>query len=201
MEFMYRAGDPRRPSTGIVATSVNSESAGEFSSQWRIALGWFFSSHPVDLSFPWCEATHVQGDYSGDGSGFHGENSEAIAPRLASDHGELRRQAVKERIRERILREEAEALALEAEVWLELMEERIPLLRRPTGACAKGSEGRAAPVAVLSSAKMLIGHKVCFSSLFLTRISLCSIVSSHSRSLMSPFPPPRPHQFQPICIV
>ncbi|XBJ11814.1 hypothetical protein VPH35_016453 [Triticum aestivum] len=73
----------------------------------------------------------------GDGAGYHGENS----PPPASDPDELRRRAAKERIRARILREEAEAMALEAEVRRELMEERARLLVGLAG----GSEHRAVP--------------------------------------------------------
>ncbi|XBJ19547.1 hypothetical protein VPH35_010511 [Triticum aestivum] len=65
----------------------------------------------------------------------------ATLPLPASDPDGLWRRAAKERIRERILREEAEALALEFEVWRELMEERASLLARLAG----GSETRAAP--------------------------------------------------------
>ncbi|KAF6996990.1 hypothetical protein CFC21_013256 [Triticum aestivum] len=83
-------------------------------------------------------ATRVHvGLVGGDGVGYHGESS----PPLLSDLDELRRRAGKERIRERILREEAEAMALEAEVRRELMEERASLLVRLAG----GSEHRAAP--------------------------------------------------------
>uniref|UniRef100_A0ACD5YZ95 Uncharacterized protein n=1 Tax=Avena sativa TaxID=4498 RepID=A0ACD5YZ95_AVESA len=131
MEFQYRAGDARSPSTvAAAATSANSESA----------------------------ATRVQDDYGGDGSGSHGENSEAVAPPPASDPAdELRRQAAKDRIRERILREEAETLALEAEVRRELMEELRSQLARSAraGACAKGSETRADS----TSLKTPIGHE------------------------------------------
>ncbi|VAH09613.1 unnamed protein product [Triticum turgidum subsp. durum] len=73
----------------------------------------------------------------GDGAGYHGENS----PPPASDPDELRRRAAKERIRARILREEAEAMALEAEVRRELMEERARLLVGLAGV----SEHRAVP--------------------------------------------------------
>uniref|UniRef100_R7W9T7 C2H2-type domain-containing protein n=1 Tax=Aegilops tauschii TaxID=37682 RepID=R7W9T7_AEGTA len=73
----------------------------------------------------------------GDGAGYHGENS----PPPASDPDELRRRAAKERIRARILREEAETMALEAEVRRELMEERARLLVGLAG----GSEHRAVP--------------------------------------------------------
>jgi hypothetical protein len=86
---------------------------------------------------------HV-GLVGGDGAGYHGESS----PPLASDPDELRRRAAKERIRERILREEAEAMALEAEVRHELMEERASLLAGLAG----GSEHRAAPA--VASLKM-----------------------------------------------
>uniref|UniRef100_A0ACD5Y5N3 Uncharacterized protein n=1 Tax=Avena sativa TaxID=4498 RepID=A0ACD5Y5N3_AVESA len=134
MEFQYRAGDARSPSTAAAATSVNSESV----------------------------ATRVQDDYGGDGSGYHGENSEAVAPLPASDPDDLRRQAAKDRIRERILREEAETLALEAEVRRELMEELRSQLARSAraGACAKGPEARAAPAADSPSLKTPIGHQV-----------------------------------------
>ncbi|KAM0890763.1 hypothetical protein ACQ4PT_026849 [Festuca glaucescens] len=78
--------------------------------------------------------------------GYHGENAGPVPP-PASDPDELWRQAAKARIRERILREEAE---LEAQVRRELMKERIPLLPsglgRSAGACvALGSVPTPAP--------------------------------------------------------
>ncbi|XP_048547434.1 uncharacterized protein LOC125526862 [Triticum urartu] len=110
MEFHFRAGEERCPSTGAAATSANSETA----------------------------ATRVNdGLVGGDGAGYHGESS----PPPASDPDDLRRRAAKERIRERILHEEAEAMALEFEVRRELMEERTSLLAQLAG----GSETRAAP--------------------------------------------------------
>ncbi|KAM3411982.1 hypothetical protein ACQJBY_003572 [Aegilops geniculata] len=81
----------------------------------------------------------------GGGAGYHGESSSP----LVSDLDEMRRREAKERIREQILREEAEAMALEAEVRRELMEERASLLAR----LADGSEYRAVPaVASLKTA-------------------------------------------------
>uniref|UniRef100_R7WDR0 C2H2-type domain-containing protein n=1 Tax=Aegilops tauschii TaxID=37682 RepID=R7WDR0_AEGTA len=60
-------------------------------------------------------ATRVHDGLVGcDGTGYHGES----LPPPASDPDGLRRRAAKERIRERILREEAEAMALEFEVRL-----------------------------------------------------------------------------------
>ncbi|XP_051190518.1 uncharacterized protein [Lolium perenne] len=136
MEFQYRAGDARARSpsrsTGAAATSANSESA----------------------------ATRVRDDYGGDRSGYDGESSEALAPRPASDPDELRRQAAKERIRERILREEAETLALEAEVRRELIEELRSQLARSAGASAKGSEAKATPAAHPPSLKTQIPREV-----------------------------------------
>ncbi|XP_048552805.1 uncharacterized protein LOC125533052 [Triticum urartu] len=83
-------------------------------------------------------ATRVHDGLVGcDGTGYHGES----LPPPASDPDGLRRRAAKERIRERILREEVEAMALEFEVRRELMEERASLLARLAG----GSETRAAP--------------------------------------------------------
>ncbi|KAF6985742.1 hypothetical protein CFC21_003567 [Triticum aestivum] len=110
MEFHFRAGEERCPSTGAAATSANSETA----------------------------ATRVNdGLVGGDSAGYHGESS----PPPALDPDDLRRRAAKERIRERILHEEAEAMALEFEVRRELMEERTSLLAQLAG----GSETRAAP--------------------------------------------------------
>ncbi|KAF6985741.1 hypothetical protein CFC21_003566 [Triticum aestivum] len=81
-------------------------------------------------------ATHVPNVLvAGDGAGYHGENS----PPPASDPDELRRRAAKERIRARILREEAEAMALEAEVRRELMEERARLLVGLAGVSEHGA--------------------------------------------------------------
>jgi hypothetical protein len=137
------------------------------------------------FSFPWREATRVQDHHGGDGSGYQGENSEALAPPPAPGPDELRRQAAKERIRERILREEAVTLALEAEVRRELMEE----LARSAGACAKGSEATPTP-----SLTMQIRHEVCFSSPVLMRIQfvgsfkkkkICWLILSRSRSVIS----------------
>ncbi|KAM0839594.1 hypothetical protein ACQ4PT_060224 [Festuca glaucescens] len=163
MEFQYRAGDARArsPSTGAAATSAHSESAGELSSldAGHLLLG-SSSFSLLIFSFPWCEATHVRDDYGGDGSGYDGENSEALAPRPASDPDKLRRQAAKERIRERILREEAETLALEAEVRRELIEELRSQLARSAGASAKGSEARTTPAADPPSLKTQIPHEV-----------------------------------------
>lgn len=91
-------------------------------------------------------ATRVHDGLVGcDGTGYHGESLPPQAvrslPPPASDPDGLRRRAAKERIRERILREEVEAMALEFEVRRELMEERASLLARLAG----GSETRAAP--------------------------------------------------------
>ncbi|KAM0836518.1 hypothetical protein ACQ4PT_062277 [Festuca glaucescens] len=162
MEFQYRAGDARArsPSTGAAATSSNSESAGELSSldAGYLFLGSSFLS--LIFSFPWCEATRVRDDYGGDGSGYDGENSEALAPLPASDPDELWRQAAKERIRERILREEAETLALEAEVRRELIEELRSQLARSAGGSAKGSKARATPAAHPPSLKTQIPREV-----------------------------------------
>ncbi|XP_044359163.1 uncharacterized protein [Triticum aestivum] len=69
------------------------------------------------------------------GEGYHGENS----PPPASDPDEQRRRAAKERIRARILREEAEAMALEAEVRRDLMEERARLLVGLAGVSEHGA--------------------------------------------------------------
>nr|XP_051185407.1 uncharacterized protein LOC127299478 [Lolium perenne] len=67
--------------------------------------------------------------------GYHGENAGPVPP-PASDPDELWRQAAKARIRERILREEAELEVLEAQVRRELMEERTPLLLSGLGRSA-----------------------------------------------------------------
>ncbi|XP_044981844.1 uncharacterized protein LOC123448875 [Hordeum vulgare subsp. vulgare] len=120
MEFHFRAGDERCPSTGTAATSANSETA----------------------------ATRVHdGPVGGDGAGYHGESS-APPP---SDPDELRRREAKEMIRERMLREDAEAakaMALEAEVRREVMEERASLLAGLAG----GSETlKTAPICHESS--------------------------------------------------
>ncbi|KAF6991252.1 hypothetical protein CFC21_008360 [Triticum aestivum] len=94
-------------------------------------------------------ATRVHvGLIGGDDAGYHGE----ISPPLVLDLDELQRRATKERIRERILREEAEAMALEAEVRRELMEERASLL---TG-LAGGSEHRAVPT--VASVKTVVPY-------------------------------------------
>lgn len=95
---------------------------------------------------------HV-GLIGGDDAGYHGE----ISPPLVSDLDELQRRATKERIRERILREEAEAMALEAEVRRELMEERASLL---TG-LAGGSEHRAVPTVASVKTVVPYFHEVC----------------------------------------
>ena len=106
---------------------------------------------PADLLIPFGEATHVPNVLvAGDGAGYHGENS----PPPASDPDELRRRAAKERIRARILREEAEAMALEAEVRRELMEERARLLVGLAGV----SEHGAAPSLKTASPYF---HEVC----------------------------------------
>uniref|UniRef100_A0A8R7P2Z3 Uncharacterized protein n=1 Tax=Triticum urartu TaxID=4572 RepID=A0A8R7P2Z3_TRIUA len=106
-------------------------------------------------------ATRVHDGLVGcDGTGYHGES----LPPPASDPDGLRRRAAKERIRERILREEVEAMALEFEVRRELMEERASLLARLAG----GSETRAAP-AVPSLKTAPIDHQVCCSSLLSSR--------------------------------
>jgi hypothetical protein len=187
MEFQYRAGDARARSpsrsTGAAATSANSESAGEPSSldSGYLFLGSSFLSLLI-FSFPWCEATRVRDDYGGDRSGYDGESSEALAPRPASDQDELRRQAAKERIRERILREEAETLALEAEVRRELIEELRSQLARSAGASAKGSEAKATPAAHPPSLKTQIPREVL--SCPRTDSVFWSILS-RSRSLIS----------------
>jgi hypothetical protein len=85
-----------------------------------------------------------------------------MAPRPASGRDELRRQALKERIRERILREEADTLALEAEVRREIMEELRSQVARSAGACARGSEARATPWADSPSLNTQIKLEVCF---------------------------------------
>ncbi|KAM0838000.1 hypothetical protein ACQ4PT_061269 [Festuca glaucescens] len=108
MEFQFRAGgEPSRPpppSTDSAATPADSQSA----------------------------ATHVRDSHGDHSMGYHGENAGPVPP-PASDLDELWRQAAKARIRERILREEAE---LEAQVRRELMEERTPLLRSGLGRSA-----------------------------------------------------------------
>ncbi|XP_047050888.1 uncharacterized protein LOC124656129, partial [Lolium rigidum] len=112
MEFQFRAGDepsrPPPPATDSAATSADSQSA----------------------------ATHVRDSHGDHSMGYHGENAGPVPP-PASDPDELWRQAAKARIRERILREEAELEALEAQVRRELMEERTPLLRSGLGRSAR----------------------------------------------------------------
>jgi hypothetical protein len=133
----------------------------------RLSLDWFFVNRPIDLLVSLgCEATRVQDDYGGDGSGCHGENPESMAPPPASGRDELRRQAAKERI----LREEAETLALEAEVRREIMEELRSQVARSAAACARGSEARATPAADSPPLNTEIAHEVCFSSPVLIRI-------------------------------
>ncbi|KAM0884840.1 hypothetical protein ACQ4PT_030715 [Festuca glaucescens] len=112
MEFQFRAGgEPSRPpppSTDSTATPADSQSA----------------------------ATHVRDSHGDHSMGYHGENAGPVLPPPASDPDELWRQAAKARIREWILREEAELEALEAQVRRELMEERTPLLRSGLGRSA-----------------------------------------------------------------
>jgi hypothetical protein len=85
-------------------------------------------------------------------------------PPPASDPDELWRQAAKARIRERILREEAELEALEAQVRRELMEERTRLLRSGLGRSAgSGAALGSAPTPAPSGTQTRIELKVCSS--------------------------------------
>lgn len=113
-----------------------------------------------------------QDGHGGDGAGDHGENW-AVVPRSPppppAHPDELRRQVAKDKIRERILREEAEHWALEAEVRRELMEQLFPFLRsglrRSSGARTEGSDAMAAPAGMMTAdSPSPIVLEVCCSS-------------------------------------
>uniref|UniRef100_A0A0D9X653 C2H2-type domain-containing protein n=1 Tax=Leersia perrieri TaxID=77586 RepID=A0A0D9X653_9ORYZ len=106
MEFRYRAGDDRSRSPPSPATASSGSADG-------------FHAHDCGT-----------GDYGGDSGVAPCSQPPASLTVTADAVRDELRQAKKEKIRERILREEAEDWELEAEVRRELMEQIFPLLRR-----------------------------------------------------------------------
>ncbi|KAL5230650.1 hypothetical protein ABZP36_029426 [Zizania latifolia] len=127
MEFMYRAGDDRsRRSPPPVAASSGCRDDGHH--QAGDGAGGHAADSPVELRQP----------------------SSPVVAAAGGGPDELRRQAMKERIRERILQEEAEHWKLEAEVRRELMEQLFPLLR--SGNAGPSGASSAAPIALQENA-------------------------------------------------
>ncbi|KAL6646554.1 hypothetical protein ACP70R_018162 [Stipagrostis hirtigluma subsp. patula] len=116
MEFHYRAGDERRSRSPPPPTSTASAATSASGS--------------------------ADGHGVGDGAVERAEMNPAAVP---TDADELRRQAEKAKIRERILREEAEHWVLEAEVRRELMEQLLRLAAPVLGRQAGGSDAPVAP--------------------------------------------------------
>ncbi|KAL6639995.1 hypothetical protein ACP70R_022305 [Stipagrostis hirtigluma subsp. patula] len=127
MEFQYRAGDERRSRSPPPPTSTASAATSASGS--------------------------ADGHGVGDGAVERAEMNPAAVP---TDADELRRQAEKAKIRERILREEAEHWVLEAEVRRELMEQLLRLAAPVLGRQAGGSDY--APVAPPPQPRMVAAN-------------------------------------------
>ncbi|CAO2187729.1 unnamed protein product [Urochloa humidicola] len=132
MEFNYRAGDERR------------------------------SRSPPPLSPSPLAAASTSGSGSadahggGDGPAVELQQQSPAAPPLAADSAdELRRRAEKAKIRERILREEAEHLMLEMEVRQEIREQ---LLRLSWSALERSAAGAGQPVAAPPQVGIVSGN-------------------------------------------
>ncbi|CAO2210569.1 unnamed protein product [Urochloa humidicola] len=136
MEFLYRAGDERRSRSRSPTPPMPSPPA----------------------------AASTSGSGSADAHGGGGGGGPALAPRQQSplaqpppgdSADELRRQAEKAKIRERILREKAEHLALELEVRQEIREQ---LLRLSWAALGRSVAGSGPPVAAPPPARIASGN-------------------------------------------
>ncbi|KAG8087039.1 hypothetical protein GUJ93_ZPchr0010g7416 [Zizania palustris] len=124
-----------------------------------LGLACTVSLHLVDRAVVCLSVADDGHHQAGDGAGGHAADSSVellrqpsspVAAVAGGGDDELRRQAKKERIRERILQDEAEHWKLEAEVRRELMEQLFPLLR--SGNAAPAGASSAAPIVLQENA-------------------------------------------------